>query len=148
MPAPSPCKTTQSIPPFLTFSPFLFSGKASSIADMCITPGECLVRLGDYGQYCPVSLADRGELVDCSVNSSLEFTAEFRGRYYKMASRVELELFLADPARYVPPQAPRKLPSPELLPKRRTAADVKAMFPKQIELKGYCPVTYLDGKLR
>lgn len=115
---------------------------------MCITPSECLVRLGDFGQYCPVSLADRGELVDCSVNSSLEFAAEFRGRYYKMASRVELELFLADPARYVPPQALRKLPAPDLLPKRRTEAEVKAMFPKQIELKGYCPVTYLDGKLR
>lgn len=125
-----------------------FPGKAASVADMCITPSECLERLGDYGQYCPVSLADRGELVDCSVNSSLEFAAEFRGRYYKMASRVELELFLADPARYVPPLAPRKLPEPELLPRRRTAADVKTMFPKQIELKGYCPVTYLDGKLR
>ena len=115
---------------------------------MCITPSECLVRLGDFGQYCPVSLADRGELVDCSVNPSLEFAAEFRGRYYKMASRVELELFLADPTRYVPPLAPRKLPDLELLPKRRTAAEVKTMFPKQIELKGYCPVTYLDGKLR
>lgn len=115
---------------------------------MCITPSECLVRLGDFGQYCPVSLADRGELVDCSVNPSLEFAAEFRGRYYKMASRVELELFLADPARYVPPLAPRKLPDPELLPKRRTVAEVKTMFPKQIELKGYCSVTYLDGKLR
>lgn len=126
----------------------LSEGKAASIADMCITPSECLVRLGDFDQYCPVSLADRGELVDCSVNSSLEFAAEFRGRYYKMASRVELELFLADPARYVPPQAPRKLPAPELLPKRRTEAEVKTMFPKQIELKGYCPVTYLDGKLR
>lgn len=125
-----------------------FPGKAASVADMCITPSECLQRLGDYDQYCPVSLADRGELVDCSVNSSLEFAAEFRGRYYKMASRVELELFLADPARYVPPLAPRKLPEPELLPRRRTTADVKTMFPKQIELKGYCPVTYLDGKLR
>lgn len=131
-----------------TYLQRLSEGKAASVADMCITPSECLERLGDYNQYCPVSLADRGELVDCSVNSSLEFAAEFRGRYYKMASRVELELFLADPARYVPPLAPRKLPEPELLPRRRTAADVKTMFPKQIELKGYCPVTYLDGKLR
>ena len=59
-----------------------------------------------------------------------------------------MELFLADPARYVPPQAPRKLPPQELLPRRCTAVEVKAMFPKQIELQGYCPVTYLDGKLR
>ena len=125
-----------------------FVGKAASVSDLCITPGECLIRLGDFAQYCPVSLADRGELVDCSVNASLEFAAEFRGRYYKMASRAELELFLADPARYVPPLAPMKLPPAELLPRRRTTAEVKAMFPRQIELKGYCPVTYLDGKLR
>ena len=46
---------------------------------MCITPNEFVVRLSDFGQYCPVSLADRGELVDCSVNKSLKFAAEFRG---------------------------------------------------------------------
>lgn len=115
---------------------------------MCITPSECNVRLGDFGQYCPVSLADRGELFDCSVNPSLEFAAEFRGRYYKMASRGDLEMFLTDPARYVPPLAPRPLPPPELLPRRRTAAEVKTMFPIQIELQGYCPVTFLDGKMR
>ena len=46
---------------------------------MCITPGEFVVRLGDYGQYCPVSLALRGELVDCSVTTSLQYAAEFRG---------------------------------------------------------------------
>lgn len=131
-----------------TYLQRLSEGKSASIADMCVTPSECLVRLGDFGQYCPVSLADRGELVDCSVNPSLEFAAEFCGRYYKMASRVELEHFLADPARYVPPLAPKKLPPPERLPKRRTEAEVKALFPKQIELKGYCPVTFLDGKLR
>ena len=58
---------------------FLFSGKASSIANMCITPTEFLQRMGDYGQYCPVSLALRGELVDCSTNKTLDFAVEFRG---------------------------------------------------------------------
>lgn len=48
---------------------------------MCITPNEFLQRVGDYGQYCPVSLALRGELVDCSSKVSLEFAAEFRGKY-------------------------------------------------------------------
>lgn len=46
---------------------------------MCITPTEFLQRVGDFGQYCPVSLALRGELVDCSSNPTLEFAAEFRG---------------------------------------------------------------------
>lgn len=66
------------------------TGKAAAIADFCITPQELLSRLGEFAQYCPVSLAQRGELVDCSVTSSLQFAAEFRGHYYKMASQQEL----------------------------------------------------------
>ena len=52
------------------------------------------------------------------------------------------------PERFVPPLAPLPLPSEEYLPIRRTADDIRAMFPIQIELQGYCPVTYLDGKCR
>ena len=115
---------------------------------MCITPAEFKARLGNYGQYCPVSLALRNELVDCSTTASLEFAVEFRGYYYKTAGKRELELFLANPENFVPPQAPNKLPLPDLLPQRRTLAEAKAMFPKPIELQGYCPVTFLDGKCR
>ena len=63
----------------------LFLGRAASIADMCITPKEFESRLGAFKQYCPVSLALRGELVDCSVTSSLKYAVEFRGHYYKTA---------------------------------------------------------------
>ena len=124
------------------------TGKAVSIANLCITPKEFKSRLGNFGQYCPVSLANRGELVDCSSNSSLDLAAEFRGRYYKMENREKLEEFLAHPEQYVPPQAPRQLPTPDLLPRRRTPLEVKTMFPMKLELQGYCSVTYLDGKLR
>ncbi|XP_069707806.1 adenylate kinase 9 [Phaenicophaeus curvirostris] len=123
-------------------------GKAAGIADLCITPEELQYRLGEFGQYCPVSLADKGELVDCSVTSSLQFAAEFRGHYYKMASQEELDKFLSRPEVYVPPLAPQPLPSPDMLPKKLTAADVKALCPTSAELQGYCPVTYLDGKQR
>ncbi|XP_065690633.2 adenylate kinase 9 isoform X2 [Patagioenas fasciata] len=123
-------------------------GKAASIADLCITPEELRHRLGEFGQYCPVSLAEKGELVDCSVTLSLQFAAEFRGHYYKMASQEELDKFLSRPEIYVPPLAPRPLPLPDMLPKRLTAADVKALFPLSAEMQGYCPVTYLDGKQR
>ena len=58
---------------------YFISGNSASISDMCITPNEFLQRVGDFGQYCPVSLALRGELVDCSPNPTLEFAAEFRG---------------------------------------------------------------------
>uniref|UniRef100_A0A8C3LXR3 Adenylate kinase 9 n=1 Tax=Chrysolophus pictus TaxID=9089 RepID=A0A8C3LXR3_CHRPC len=123
-------------------------GKAASIADLCITPEELQYRLGEFGQYCPVSLADKGELVDCSVTSSLQFAAEFRAHYYKMASQEELDKFLSRPETYVPPLAPHPLPPPDKLPQKLTAAEVKALFPKSAEMQGYCPVTYLDGKQR
>nr|XP_032620502.1 adenylate kinase 9 isoform X1 [Chelonoidis abingdonii] len=123
-------------------------GKAASIADLCITPQELQSRLGEFGQYCPVSLAKKGELVDCSITSSLQSAAEFRGHYYKMASQAELNKFLNAPELYVPPLAPHPLPSPDMLPKKLTMAEVKALFPKKAEMQGYCPVTYLDGKQR
>ena len=47
---------------------------------MCITPSEFEARLGDFGQYCPVSLAERGELVDCA-GQNLDNAAEFRGEF-------------------------------------------------------------------
>ncbi|XP_027755310.1 adenylate kinase 9 isoform X2 [Empidonax traillii] len=123
-------------------------GKAASIADLCITSKELEERLGEFGQYCPVSLAEKGELVDCSVTSSLQFAAEFEGRYYKMASQEELDKFLITPEIYVSSLAPHPLPPPHMLPKRLTAAEVKASFPLRAEMQGYCPVTYLDGKQR
>ncbi|ETE69947.1 Adenylate kinase domain-containing protein 1, partial [Ophiophagus hannah] len=123
-------------------------GKAACIADMCITPNELFSRLGEFGQYCPVSLAEREELIDCSDSPSLKFAAEFRGHYYKMAGQKELDKFLKTPELYVPPLAPYPLPLLNNLPKRLTVADVKALFPMQAELQGFCPVTYLDGKRR
>ena len=126
---------------------YVYPGKSACIADMCITPKEFDSRLGDFEQYCPVSLA-RGELVDCSGERSLKYAAEYRGHYYKCFGPAELQEFLDNPAMYVPPLAPNPLPSKDMLPKRRTLADVKAMFPKQIELRGYCPVTFKEGKER
>lgn len=105
-------------------------------------------RLGDFGQYCPVSLALYDELVDCSENRSMDFVAEYQSFYYKMHSEKELNLFLENPDKFIPPQATRKLPAPNLLPKKRTPEEVKQLFPKPIELNGYCPVTYYLGKLR
>ncbi|KAL7987849.1 hypothetical protein Chor_006768 [Crotalus horridus] len=95
-----------------------------------------------------VSLAEREELIDCSDSPSLKFAAEFRGHYYKMAGQKELDKFLKTPELYVPPLAPYPLPLLSNLPKRLTVADVKALFPMQAELQGFCPVTYLDGKQR
>ena len=104
--------------------------------------------MGIFGHYCPVSYVDRGELIDCADDETQKFAAEFRGHYYKMAGEVELGIFLENPERYTPPQVDKKLPSEDLLPKKLTGSDVKEMFPVQVEMMGYCPVTYLDGDLR
>lgn len=93
-------------------------------------------------------MALKEELVDCSETRSMEFVAEYQGYYYKMYSAQELQLFLEEPSKFVAPLAPRKLPPPSLLPKKRSSDYVKEHFAKQIELNGYCPITYYDGKLR
>lgn len=62
-----------------------------------------------------------------------------------MSCNNDLEAFLSAPDKFVLPGAPRALPPVELLPQKRSHADVKALFPKQFELQGYCPVTYVDG---
>lgn len=126
----------------------IIDGKAACVADLCITPTEFSERIGSFGQYCCVSLGDRGELVDCAGHPNFEFTAEFRSYYYRLGGKEELDLFLENPEKYVPPLAPHKLPPPELLPIRRTAAEAKALFPMTVDLNGYCPVTFLDGRKR
>lgn len=125
--------------------------KAASVAKLCVTYDEMKARLGDFGQYCPVSLALRGELVDCSEFREMDFVAEFQGYYYKMFSQKELDVFLENPQDFVAPKAPRKLPVPHLLPRKVSPAEVKKLFPKgviQAELNGYCAVTFYDGKER
>ncbi|TRY98900.1 hypothetical protein DNTS_026558 [Danionella cerebrum] len=123
-------------------------GQAACINRMCITPKELESRLGEFAQYCPVSLALRHELVDCSDDSSLELAAEFRGHFYKMASREFLERFLESPEQFVAPCCPYPLPPPSMLPQKLSAGQVKSRFPQQVEMKGFCPVSYLDGKQR
>nr|XP_030738705.1 adenylate kinase 9 [Globicephala melas] len=124
------------------------AGKAACIDKLCISPEELISRLGEFGQFCPVSLAESHELVDCSLTDSLEFAAEFRGHYYKMSSQEKLNRFLENPELYVPPLAPHPLPSADMMPKRLTLSELKSRFPKCAELQGYCPVTYQDGKQR
>lgn len=67
-----------------------------------------------------------------------------RGKYYKMAGEAELAAFLSQPERFVAPEAPRPLPSSDLLPKRCSQISIKTMFPKKFEIQGFCPVTYID----
>ncbi|XP_054617797.1 adenylate kinase 9 [Dunckerocampus dactyliophorus] len=124
------------------------SGQAGCINKLCVTPKEFQQQLGEFGQYCPVCLALNNHLVDCSETASLMHAAEYKRHYFKMCDANHLEIFLATPDQFVSPGCPRPLPEPHLLPKKLTDTDVKDRFPQQFEMKGFCPVTYLDGKLR
>ncbi|EDL99740.1 rCG58496, partial [Rattus norvegicus] len=55
-----------------TYMEKIKEGKAACIDKLCITPEELISRLGEFKQFCPVSLAESNELIDCSVTSSLE----------------------------------------------------------------------------
>ena len=122
--------------------------RAAPIKHLCVTPAEFEARIGEFGQYCPVSLDEKGELVDCSGDTSNDFVAIFRGQYYKCKNKENLDKFLSVPSKYTPPLTLAKLPQECDLPIRRSETFVKQAFPKKLELQGYCPVTYLDGKLR
>ena len=93
-------------------------------------------------------MALKDELVNCSQEPSLKFSAEYKGKYYKMATEEYFIEFLSNPDKYIHPNAPRILPPAELLPQRISQSDVRAMFPKSFEVRGFCPVTYVDGNKR
>lgn len=56
--------------------------------------------------------------------------------------------FLSDPEKFVGDSALSGLPPLDCLPCKRTELEVKGMFPRQYEIQGFCPVTYVDGKKR
>uniref|UniRef100_A0A673AN11 Adenylate kinase 9 n=2 Tax=Sphaeramia orbicularis TaxID=375764 RepID=A0A673AN11_9TELE len=115
---------------------------------MCITPKELQHQLGEFGYYCPVCLALDCHLMDCSETADLTHAAVYRRRYYKMCSKVHLAQFLTTPDQFVAPDCPHTLPQPHLLPRKLTEVELKNRFPQQVEMRGFCPVTYLDGKQR
>ncbi|XP_005914603.1 adenylate kinase 9 [Haplochromis burtoni] len=123
-------------------------GQAACINKLCITPKEFDCRLGEFGQYCPVCMALHYHLVDISETAALTHAAEYRGHYFKMCDENHLEMFLSTPDQFVTPGCPHTLPKPHLLPRKLTEIQVKNRFPQQVEMKGFCPVTYLDGKQR
>ncbi|XP_038592648.1 adenylate kinase 9 isoform X2 [Micropterus salmoides] len=126
----------------------MHSRQAACINRLCITPKELQYRLGEFDQYCPVCLVLYHQLVDCSETEALTHAAEYRGHYYKMCGEDHLERFLNTPDQFVTPGCPHTLPKPHLLPRKLTESQVKNRFPQQVEMKGFCPVTYVEGKQR
>ncbi|XP_075315081.1 adenylate kinase 9 [Odontesthes bonariensis] len=124
------------------------SGKAACINRLCITPKELERRLGEFCQYCPVCLALHYHLVDGSESAALTHAAEYKGYYYNLCGKNHLEKFLLSPDQFVAPCCPHTLPQAHLLPRKLTEIQVKSKFPQQAEMKGFCPVSYLEGEQR
>ncbi|KAJ3156497.1 adenylate kinase [Geranomyces variabilis] len=117
----------------------LFEDTAAPISNVGTDLQQVSQNMGEFGDYCPVCLTDRNELVKGAPGTDL--MAEYQGAYYRLAGPEELRLFRADPKKYA--ENGRKLPA--ALPIQRSSADFRAMFPKKLELQGYCPVTYAQG---
>uniref|UniRef100_A0A3Q2DV89 Cilia- and flagella-associated protein 206 n=1 Tax=Cyprinodon variegatus TaxID=28743 RepID=A0A3Q2DV89_CYPVA len=109
---------------------------------------ELNCRLGEFGHYCPVCLAVLHHLVDCSETAALTHAAEYKRKYYRICGESHLQAFLSTPDEFLAPCCPHDLPQPYLLPRKLTEFQVKNKFPQQAEMKGFCPVTYIDGKQR
>ncbi|KAJ3218873.1 adenylate kinase [Dinochytrium kinnereticum] len=111
-------------------------GRAAPVGNIGLSLAHLSRQMGKYGEYCPVNLLDRGELVKGPFDTT--FTAEYQNRYYRMSDLDALEAFLHAPERYV--SGPDL---PESLPERRPMTVLT--FPRQLELQGFCPVTYYEG---
>ncbi|CAI9737012.1 Hypothetical predicted protein [Octopus vulgaris] len=118
--------------------------QAARLQGLCITKETFFSRLGEFHEYCPVTLALDGELADCSKDESMNLVAEYQGKYYKMENEARMETFLNEPQKFVPPYAPMALPPQELIPQKC----LKKEETPQFEYFGYCPVTYYEGKCR
>lgn len=53
------------------------TGHAASLNGLCVTPNEFHSKVGEFAEYCPVSLARNGELVDCKT-LPISLAAEYR----------------------------------------------------------------------
>ncbi|TPX32338.1 adenylate kinase [Synchytrium microbalum] len=117
----------------------IYNHRAVSVDASGIDSKHMDTHMGVFGDFCPVCLVDRDELVPGSHGTSN--MAEYEGYYYRMAGADELGAFLKDPTRYT--ESGKTLPAS--LPVRRSIAEVRNQFPKQVELQGYCPVTLTEG---
>ncbi|KAJ1557287.1 adenylate kinase, partial [Nowakowskiella sp. JEL0078] len=113
-------------------------GMAAPIHDIGLLISHVQSCIGKFGDYCPVRYIDHEELWKSPTDT--RFTAEFEGLFYRMSNEENLQIFLQNPNHFVNGQdMPKKLPC------HLVTADLKALFPKQLQLQGYCPVTFCEG---
>eukprot|EP00051_Salpingoeca_urceolata_P019620 m.288770 g.288770 ORF g.288770 m.288770 type:complete len:1610 (-) comp19453_c0_seq5:24-4853(-) len=118
----------------------VMQGRSAPVAGVSLPITTIQEHLSKFQTYCPVALR-RGELVSTPVGN-LTHTAEFKGEFFKLCGDEELRQFLDDPTSFI------GLELPAALPQRLAPHEVKEAFPQRLELRGYCPVTYVAGGRR
>ncbi|KAL2914320.1 hypothetical protein HK105_206092 [Polyrhizophydium stewartii] len=111
--------------------------KAAPIAGVGLSRTHVANNLGKFKDYCPVSYVDANELRRAY---DMRYMAEFQEIFYCLCGPGELDAFLANPTAYT-----NGKDLPASLPEYRPKSDIKSLFPKQLELRGYCPVTFHEG---
>ncbi|KAJ3325576.1 adenylate kinase [Boothiomyces sp. JEL0866] len=120
-----------------TYLDLILKGQAASVQGVGLSNSYLASHRGKFGVYCPYSFTADNELR--IADNTYEFMAEYKGQFYSMYSKDALQLFLLEPEKYLAKDLPSALPT------RRSKDELKTLFPKQIQLKGYCPVTFKEG---
>jgi len=116
----------------------LVLGRPAQVFGTCLSSAEVERRICQFKEFCPVTLIRDGRLVRTPLHD-LDFSVEYKAKFYKMNDAGTLSAFVADPDAYCAGELP------ELLPSRRTALEVRNAFPAQLQFGGFCPVTYVQG---
>lgn len=110
-------------------------GQAGPILDVLLAEAELQARQGAMKNYCPVRWASKRELMPQRGFPARKYGAEYRGRFYHCAGQQELDLFVADPTRYLYRQR-----LPPYLPRRNALGEEVG----DIAMGGYCPVSMFE----
>jgi adenylate/nucleoside-diphosphate kinase len=111
-------------------------GQAIKIEAVKLDQEVLKARCSTWVDYCLVHFVDDNEL---HLNGPVSYIAEYKNTYHHFCDRDHLDRFIANPGKY------HESILPELLPRQINSAQFKSMFPKQLELLGYCPVTLAEG---
>lgn len=112
-------------------------GKAAPVFGIGLSNEYLKTNKSSFLEYCPVALVDDGEIR--KSNDPNRHMVAYQDQLYCLCTERHKDIFLSDPEKYIKGKLPASLPE------RRSKEEIKALFPMQLELRGYCPVTFQEG---
>jgi len=95
-----------------------------------------------FRDYCPVAWLDTGALSATGKTGGFGFVAEYKGKFYKMASPENLEKFLLAPDKYASGES-----LPKDLPYKLTFTETQLLDDENCSLLGHCPVSLIQSRV-